>query len=40
MEQIAEEGINFQLFCVTVTRQIYICLGYLFVTEDHALRQL
>ena len=42
MEQIAEEGIDFQLFGVSHHRhKAYIlCIGYLLVTADHALRQL
>ena len=42
MEQIAEEGIDFQLFGVPhhCHKAYIICIGYLLVTADHALRQL
>ena len=38
MEQIAEESIDFILlvYLTPITRQIYICLGYLLVTAEHA----
>ena len=41
MEQIAEEGIDFQLFGVPhhCHKAYIICIDYLLVTADHALRQ-